>query len=79
MKKLFAIILCVAMLAMAFTACSSGSSSASSGARYKAGTHTVTVDGRNGPLTMEGVFTEDAIESLTVTSHSETEGIPPTM
>ena len=69
------------MLAVSlFTACASGgSSSESPAAQYKAGTYTATVDGRNDPLTVEGVFTEDAIESLTVTSHSETEGIPPTM
>ena len=75
MKRATAIVLALVLAVSLFTACSSGSSSASSGARYKAGTYTVTVDGRNGPLTMEGVFTEDAIESLTVTSHSETEGI----
>lgn len=75
MKRATAIVLALVLAVSLFTACSSGSSRASSGAQYKAGTYTVTVDGRNGPLTMEGVFTEDAIESLTVTSHSETEGI----
>ena len=75
MKRATAIVLALVLAVSLFTACSSGSSSASSGAQYKAGTYTATVDGRNGPLTMEGVFTEDAIESLTVTSHSETEGI----
>lgn len=75
MKRATAIVLALVLAVSLFTACSSGSSRASSGARYKAGTYTVTVDGRNGPLTMEGVFTEDAIESLTVTTHSETEGI----
>ena len=75
MKRATAIVLALVLAVSLFTACSSGSSSASSGAQYKAGTYTATVDGRNGPLAMEGVFTEDAIESLTVTSHSETEGI----
>ena len=75
MKRATAIVLALVLAVSLFTACSSGSSSASSGAQYKAGTYTATVDGRNGPLTMEGVFTEDAIESLTVTTHSETEGI----
>ena len=75
MKRATAIVLALVLAVSLFTACSSGSSRASSGARYKAGTYTVTVDGRNGPLTMEGVFTEDAIDSLIVTSHSETEGI----
>lgn len=75
MKRATAIVLALVLAVSLFTACSSGSSRASSGAQYKAGTYTATVDGRNGPLTMEGVFTEDAIESLTVTSHSETEGI----
>lgn len=75
MKRATAIVLALVLAVSLFTACSSGSSRASSGAQYKAGTYTATVDGRNGPLTMEGVFIEDAIESLTVTSHSETEGI----
>ena len=76
MKKAAAILLALVLAVSLFTACASGgSSSESPAAQYKAGTYTATVDGRNGPLTVEGVFTEDAIESLTVTSHSETEGI----
>ena len=49
MKRATAIVLALVLAVSLFTACSSGSSRASSGARYKAGTYTVTVDGRNGP------------------------------
>ena len=42
---------------------------------YTPGTYSASAMGRNAPLTVECVFTEDAIESIEITSHSETAGI----
>lgn len=39
------------------------------------GTYTGTADGRNGPVTVEVAITGDAIESVSVVSHVETEGV----
>ena len=48
---------------------------ASAGLAYEAGTYEATAAGRNGDVAVEVTFTEDAIESVTVTSHAETDGI----
>ena len=42
---------------------------------YEAGTYEASAAGRNGDVTVEVTFTEDAIESIAVTSHAETDGI----
>lgn len=47
----------------------------SADAAYQAGTYTGTAAGRNGEIAVEVVFGENAIESVTVTQHAETEGI----
>ena len=48
---------------------------ASPAGAYRAGTYTASAAGKNGDVTVEVVFTETAIESVTVTAHQETEGI----
>ena len=48
---------------------------AGTGLAYEAGTYQATVPGRNGDLTVEVTFTDDAIESVEVTDHLETDGI----
>ena len=47
----------------------------STGLAYDAGTYEATVAGRNGDVTVEVTFSDDAIESIEVISHSETDGI----
>lgn len=48
---------------------------ASPAGAYRAGTYTASAAGKNGDVTVEVVFTEAAIKSVTVTAHQETEGI----
>lgn len=43
--------------------------------QYAAGTYTASAEGKNGPVTVEVVFSADAIDKVTVTEQSETEGI----
>ncbi len=64
MKRFFSLCLAVCMLMTAF--------GATAEAAFTAGTYTVTVDGRNGPMTVETVLTDSAIASVTVTDHAET-------
>ncbi|MCC8139940.1 MAG: FAD-dependent oxidoreductase [Lachnospiraceae bacterium] len=45
------------------------------GATYAPGTYTASAQGLNGAVTVEVTFSEDAIESVVVTDHQETEGI----
>ncbi|MDO4633718.1 MAG: FAD-dependent oxidoreductase [Eubacteriales bacterium] len=59
-----------AAFGLTMSALSAGSVSA-----YTAGTYTGTAAGRNGDVTVEVTFTEDAIESINVTEHAETDGI----
>lgn len=42
---------------------------------YTAGTYTASANGNNGPVTVEVVFSANAIERVNVTEHSETAGI----
>ena len=67
-KKLVAALLSVLMV-MSLSACSSQPTGT---ATYTAGTYTGTGAGRNGDITVEVVFTDDAIESVTITDHAET-------
>lgn len=48
---------------------------ASAESAYTAGTYTAQAVGRNASLTVECTFTDDAIASVTVTDHQETEGV----
>ena len=67
LKTLLALMLCFALiLSMGVIA---------SAETYTPGTYSASSMGRNAPLTVECVFTEDAIESIEVTAHSETAGI----
>lgn len=43
--------------------------------KYTAGTYTGTAPGRNGDITVQVTFSEDAITAVEVTDHKETEGI----
>jgi fumarate reductase flavoprotein subunit len=45
------------------------------GASYTPGTYEASAAGRNGDVKVEVTFTEDAIESVNVTEHAETDGI----
>lgn len=87
-KKLVSLLLSGAMV-LSLAACSNSqpgesstpSASASpentptAGAAYTAGTYTASAAGKNGDVTVEVVFSDTTIESVTVTEHSETEGI----
>ena len=67
LKTLLALMLCFALiLSMGVIA---------SAETYTPGTYSASSMGRNAPLTVECVFTEDAIESIEVIAHSETAGI----
>lgn len=82
MKK-FGCTLLAALLALNLAACGSGPSTPAPGAdqtsasssAYQAGSYQGTAPGRNGDITVEVVVTADAIQSVTVTAHSETTGI----
>ena len=69
MKKILSIMVCLAMVlsmmvvpALADTA-------------FTAGTYTASAQGNNGPVTVEVVFSDNAIVSVTVTEHGETAGL----
>lgn len=71
-----------AMLVISLAACSKPSNEgdaavngASGSGAYKAGTYTAIAKGNNGDVTVEVVFDENAIVSVTVKDHSETPGI----
>lgn len=62
-----------AILAAAKDCIAQASGTASSG--FTAGTYTETVNGRNAAITVEVVLTDEEIQQVTVTSHSETESV----
>ena len=64
MKKLFALVLCMALV----LGCVSAQA-------MTAGTYTAEGTGMKGPMTIEVTVTEDKIESVAVTEHKETYGI----
>lgn len=77
MKKLGKSLLSL-MMVISLAACSSATTtetSSASGSKFTAGTYTGTGTGNNGEITVEVTFTDDAIESVTVTDQTETEGI----
>lgn len=55
--------------------CAPGGLSSTESALFTAGTYTASAQGKNGPVTVEATFTDDALDSLRVVGHSETEGI----
>ena len=69
-KKLAA----VAVSAMLIAGCSTGGGTGD-GATFKAGTYEGSAAGFNGDLKVEVVLSDEAIDSVTVTENSETEGI----
>ena len=66
MKKLLSLVLCLTLCLLCV---------ATASAAYTAGTYTGTGKGRNGEITVDVVFSEKAIESVTVTGHAETLGL----
>ncbi len=79
MRKLINIVL-ASVMALTFTGCSSNeeastSTSTPTGTGYTAGTYTAEATGHNGTLSVEVTVSEDKIESVNVTSHTETYGI----
>ena len=69
-KKVIALFLC-ATLIFSLTACQTKKSNTV----YKAGTYSASASGKNGPIQVEVVFTDDKIESIKVLGQSETSGI----
>ncbi len=79
MRKLINIVL-ASVMALTFTGCSSNeeastSTSTPTGTGYTAGTYTAEATGHNGTLSVEVTVSEDKIESVNVTNHTETYGI----
>lgn len=68
------LVACTAPAAPSATPDASPSASAPQ-ALYTAGTYTAAAPGKNGDVTVETVFTENAITTVTVTQHEETAGI----
>ena len=71
MKRTF---VTIALSALLLAGCSS-SNSAGGASKYKAGTYTGTGVGKNGDVVVEVVVSDSAITSVTVTEHSETDGV----
>ncbi len=65
-KKLLVLLMALALCCQSCFALAAG---------FTAGTYAATVDGHNAPMTVEVVFTADAIESIAITAHGETPGI----
>ncbi len=81
MKKCINSVLAI-LMAVSFTACSNGNSTAaetpsstSATTGYTAGTYTGEATGHNGALSVEVTVSEDKIESVEVKDHTETYGI----
>ena len=79
MKKLINIVL-ASVMALSFTGCSSNEEASSATTEptsdtYTAGTYTAEATGHNGTVSVEVTVSEDKIESVNVTNHTETYGI----
>lgn len=75
MKKTLAILLALALM-FTFAACGNDTAGTEAATGFKAGTYTETVEGHNGPITLDVVIGEDGkIASVTPTEHSETAGL----
>ena len=69
MKKILSLVVCLAMVLSMMVA------PAMADAAFTAGTYTASAQGNNGPVTVEVVFSDSAIVSVTVTEHGETAGL----
>lgn len=73
------IVMMSALLVFSLAACGNGdkdtANEASGNGVYKAGTYTAIAKGNNGDMTVEVVFDANAIVSVTVKDHKETQGI----
>ncbi len=79
MRKLINIVL-ASVMALSFTGCSSNEEAFSTtteptSGTYTAGTYTAEATGHNGTVSVEVTVSEDKIESVNVTNHTETYGI----
>lgn len=70
LKRMMSLLLCF-MLIISVSACQKNETAS----LYNEGTYTASAVGKNGPIDVEVVFSADKIESVTVNSQSETEGI----
>lgn len=79
MKKMKRIMVVIPLAMLVLAGCSSDTagdaSDTSKSAQFKAGTYTAAAEGKNGPVNVEVVFTEDKIESVTIKDHKETAGL----
>ena len=57
------------------TACLLYTSAAAWAGKFTAGTYTASATGKNGPVTVEVTFSEDAMTDIKVTDHTETYGL----
>ncbi|HWQ50838.1 MAG TPA: FAD-dependent oxidoreductase, partial [Terriglobales bacterium] len=71
-KAFLALVLTLAMLA---TGCAQQTGPGEAAELYKEGAYTASAQGNNAAVTVETVFSKDAIVSVTVKEHSETAGI----
>ena len=69
-KKVIALFLCMTLI-FSLAACQTEKSSTI----YKAGTYSASANGKNGPINVEVVFTDDKIESIKILGQNETSGI----
>lgn len=74
MKKLICGCL-VLMLCASMSGCTSKSDTPTNTSAYTEGTYTAAAKGNNGDVSVEVVFTSDAIQSVTITEQHETAGI----
>lgn len=74
MKKLICGCL-VLMLCASMSGCTSKSDTPTNTSAYTEGTYTAAAKGNNGDVSVEVVFTSDAIQSVTITEQQETAGI----
>ena len=75
MKKFVALFLVLALMLASLCACSGDGSSSGAAALFTAGTYTASADGNNGPVTVQVVFTDSAIQSVEVVEETETPNI----
>lgn len=75
-NQIFMILLCI-ILIFSLAACHPQQSQGGN-TIYQAGSYTASANGKNGPLTVEVVFSSERIESVKVLDHSETPGFAET-
>ncbi len=82
LKKILSLFICLTLV-MSITACQGTSFQSDKGQSgqvdnhpiFQAGTYTASANGKNGPIEVEVVFSDDKIETVTVNGQNETEGI----